>query len=375
MKIAIEARPIKWSYGTGIGNYTYCFIEKLNELDPVNEYTFLWPDDQPQPFIPMTRSYSHYSLPKDDRREELEIPQWLENERADLFHLPQNGFRTPKTRTSKIIVTIHDLIPYMMPEVVRTSFLKRFVMEMPEIIDRSHHIITVSQTSKDDIIRLFNVASSKISVIPSAPATGFVPLPQATVRKTLINKYRLKKPYILYVGGLNPRKNLTELICAYAKIYRELPQGELLVIPGGESRHLQNLRILAGVLGLDDAVVFPGFVDSADLPLLYNGASLFIYPSLYEGFGLPPIEAMACGTPVITSDTSSLPEVVGDAALLVNPYDTLKLGETMLQVLTDPSLAQTLSQKGLEHSKKYNWESNAAQILKIYEQTLNSNGC
>jgi len=372
LKIAIEARPIKWSYGTGIGNYTYCLIEKLNEIDPSNEYTFLWPDDEPQAFIPMTRNYTYYALPKDDRREEVEIPIWLENEKADLFHLPQNGFRTPKAKNCKIIVTIHDLIPYVMPEVVRSSFLKRFITEMPEIITRSHHIITVSQASKKDLIRLFNVNPQKISVVPSAPADSYVPLPQETVQENLWKNYRLKEPYILYVGGLNPRKNVTELIYAYSKIYRELPQGELLVIPGGEGRHLQKLRALVDSLNLAGAVIFPGFVDSRELPFLYNGASLFVYPSLYEGFGLPPIEAMACGTPVITSNTSSLPEVVGDAALLVNPYDTLRLAETILQVLNDPVLADTLAQKGLAHSKKYNWRTNTARILEIYKQTLNS---
>lgn len=361
-----------WSYGTGIGNYTYGFIEKLDEIDRQNDYTFLWPDNQPHPHIPMNRNYSHYALPKDDRREELEIPRWLEQEKADLFHLPQNGFRTPKVQNCKIIVTIHDLIPYVMPEVVRTSFLRRFIMEMPEIIARTHHIISVSETSKNDIIRLFKVNPQKISVVPSAPAAGFTLLPPEWVRATLLQKYRLHQPYILYVGGLNPRKNVAELICAYAKIYRELPHSELLVLPGGEGRHLQKLRSLVDAFDLNNAVIFPGFVDSADLPLLYNGASLFVYPSLYEGFGLPPIEAMACGTPVITSNTSSLPEVVGDAALLVNPHDTLRLAETMLQVLMDAELAASLIRKGLAHCKKYTWQSNASRILEIYHQTVNA---
>jgi glycosyltransferase involved in cell wall biosynthesis len=371
LKIAIEARPIKWSYGTGIGNYTYGLIEKLNELDPGNEYTFLWPDHQPEPFIPMQRPYTFYSLPKDDRREEREVPVWLQQEGADLYHLPQNGFRAPQNTASKIVVTIHDLIPYVLPEMVRPSFLKRFILEMPEIIASSDHIITVSQAAKQDILKIFKVSPAKISVVPSAPAANYRRLPPTTVAERLRHKFRLRRPYILYVGGLNPRKNVAELICAYAKISRTLPDGQLLVIPGAEGQHLQKLRALTEALDLEANVVFPGFVVSADLPLLYNGADLFVYPSLYEGFGLPPIEAMACGVPVIVANTSSLPEVVGEAALLVNPHDTLKLAETIWQVLNDPDLAASLTTKGLQHCQKYTWAANAAQILQIYQETVN----
>jgi glycosyltransferase involved in cell wall biosynthesis len=370
MKIAIEARPIKWSYGTGIGNYTYCLIEKLNEIDQTNNYTFLWPDQHPESFIPMQRPYTSYFLPKDDRREELEIPVWLQQEEADLYHLPQNGFRIPQNTTSKLVVTIHDLIPYILPEMVRPSFLKRFILEMPEIIERSDHIITVSHAAKLDIIKLFKVAPAKISVVPSAPAASYRRLPPVTVAEQLHQKYRLRRPFILYVGGLNPRKNIAELIYAYSKISRELPDGQLLVIPGSEGHHLQQLHTLVNALDLEANVVFPGFVASVDLPLLYNGADLFVYPSLYEGFGLPPIEAMACGTPVIVANTSSLPEVVGEAALLVNPHDTLQLAETMWQVLNDPALAANLTNQGLEHCKKYTWEANATQILQIYKDTV-----
>ncbi len=171
MKIAIEARPIKWSYGTGIGNYTYCLIEKLGEIDQENEYTFLWTDQNPAPYIPFPRPYSFYALPKDDQLEEAEIPRWLAEEQADLFHLPQNGFRTPKPQPhTKLIVTIHDLIPYFMPEIVRSSFLKRFLSEMPEIVNRANQLITVSEFSKNDLINVFQVPAEKISVVPSAPA-------------------------------------------------------------------------------------------------------------------------------------------------------------------------------------------------------------
>lgn len=370
MKIAIEARPIKWSYGTGIGNYTFSMIEKLHELDKENQYTFLWPDENPVPYIPFKSHYSFYALPKDDEREDAEIPLWLSMEKADIFHLPQNGFRIPKTKTCKFIVTIHDLIPYFLPEMVRPSFLKRFTREMPEIVESADHILTVSQFSKDDIVKLFKVPPQKISVVYSAPTAAYQPYPEKPIRKYLGEKYGLKRPFILYAGGLNPRKNVAELIYAYSKIFRELHDLEQLVILGGNSNHTNQLKLLVQSLGLESDVIFPGFVESTDLPFFYNGADLFVYPSLYEGFGLPPIEAMACGTPVITSNVSSIPEIVGDAAIQVNPSDTLQLAESIFMVLNNPELHRTLAARGLEHCKKYQWRQNAAQILEAYRRVM-----
>ena len=371
MKIAVEARPIQWSHGTGIGNYTYYLIQKLSELDRENTYTFLWPDDQPISALPFHREFTYYTLPKDDVREETEIPLWLEAEKADLFHLPQNGFRTPKLAgKTKIIVTIHDLIPYFVPEMVRTSFLKRFTDEMPFIVERADHITTVSETSKQDIIRVFGVRPEKITVIPSAPGPSMREYPKTLVHEQVLEKFNLSKPYILYVGGLNPRKNVAELIYAYSKIRRELPEERKLVIPGAPGKHLTRLQLLAEALNIEEDVVFPGFISVDDLPWLYNGAALFVYPSLYEGFGLPPIEAMACGVPVIVSNVSSLPEIVGEAALTVNPYDTLALAEAMFSVLTRPELAEDLRKKGHLHCQRYTWQRNALQMLEVYRKVV-----
>lgn len=371
MKIAIEARPVKWSFGTGIGNYTHSLISKLCEIDSENEYTFLCPDDQPKTYIPFTKDFSFYALPKDDYREEIEIPLWLSREKAVLFHLPQNGFRIPAQCSCKLVVTVHDLIPYFLPEMVRPSFLKRFISEMPFIVERADRIITVSETSKQDIVRIFKVDPQKIVVIPSAPTKAFQPLSKHKTRDWIRKNYGIKKPFILYVGGLNPRKNVAELIYAYHKIRRILPKGQPLVILGPEGKHRTKLQLLGEALNItNEELIFPGFIDTPELPYFYNGAELFVYPSLYEGFGLPPIEAMACGTPVITSDVSSLPEVVEDAALTVNPNDTLALAEAMFKVLSDDALRADLSAKGLRHSSKYNWDDIAGKIIKVYREEV-----
>jgi glycosyltransferase involved in cell wall biosynthesis len=372
LKIAIEARPIQWSYGTGIGNYTHSLISKLSEIDRENQYTFLWTDDTSTELIPFDREYSHYALPREDLREEVEIPRWLRQERADVFHLPQNGFRTPQPGPYQIIVTIHDLIPYFYPEMVRTSFLKRFAAEMPFIVERAAHIITVSAASKNDLLTVFGIDSAKISVIPSGPSSAYRPLPREDTALWLRKNYRLDFRYILYVGGLNPRKNVSELVYAFSKIVRDLPNQQRLVILGGEGKHLAKLKGLAEALNIQADVIFPGFVKTEHLPFFYNGADLFVYPSLYEGFGLPPIEAMACGTPVITSNVSSLPEVAGEAALTVNPWDTMALGEAILRVLSDPLLSEAMIKKGLQQCQRYNWTAIATQVLQVYRMVQQS---
>lgn len=371
MNIAIEARPIKWSYGTGIGNYTYGMIERLNEIDVENQYWFLWPDAAPGEDIPFSRPYRFYQMPKDDDREAEEIPQWLAAEQIDLFHLPQNGFRAPRSQTSKIVVTIHDLIPYRLPEIVRPSFMRRFITEMPQIIERADGIISVSEASKRDIIDIFNVDPAKIAVIPSAPSPIFQRLPKETSRRLLAERHHILKNFILYVGGLNARKNVAELICAYAKIYRELPGLPQLVVVGAESKNRRKLELLAEALEVKNDVVFPGFVENTELPWFYNAADLFVYPSLYEGFGLPPLEAMACGTPVIVSNVSSLPEVAGDAALQVNPHDTLELAEAILMMLSNESFRCSYQEKGVHRSQLYTWTENARRILEVYRNVMN----
>ncbi|HHZ19926.1 MAG TPA: glycosyltransferase family 4 protein [Firmicutes bacterium] len=367
MRIAFEARPIRWAYGTGIGNYTYHLLKALRHLGKNHTFTFLWPDDDLSG-LPFSGKFSHCAVGKIDRDEERLIPQWLQREKADVYHLPQNGLRFPKEKTVPVIVTVHDLIPYLLPDLVRRSYLLRFLDEMPDIIDRADLIVTVSECARQDIIRLFKTTPDKIVTVPSAPSPLYRPRPKEKCRLFLKRKYGIANPFILYVGGLNPRKNVAGLIWSYHKIRHCLPGHQQLVILGGAGRHREDLEQLAHHLGLAGDVVFPGFAPDQDLPFFYNAADLFVYPSLYEGFGLPPIEAMASGTPVITSDCSSLPEVTGDAALHIPPLDTMGLAEAMYQVLSSQELQSTLVQKGFAQAKRYRWSRIGQQMLSLYRR-------
>lgn len=369
MKIAIDARTAKWSKGTGIGNYTHYLLKSLGHLGKAHQFTFLWPDETINT-IPFPSGFSYRSVGKIDREEERIIPQWLREERVDLYHLPQNGLRFPKDSGVPTIVTVHDLIPYIMPEMVRRTYLERFIDEMPEIVSRSHAIVTVSECARQDIIRLFHANADKIHVIPSAPSPIYRQRSKASAQSYLHRKYGIQYPFLLYVGGLNPRKNVAQLIWAFSKVYLELPHHHQLVIPGDDGRHREELQSLVNNLHLNDDVIFPGFVPDSDLPYFYNASDLFVYPSLYEGFGLPPLEAMASGTPVIASNQSSLPEVVGEAALMVHPMDSLGLSQEIYRVLNNAELRASLIASGLERVKKFRWTRIGQEFIRLYERYI-----
>jgi glycosyltransferase involved in cell wall biosynthesis len=366
LKIAIEARPARWARGTGIGNYTYCLLNTLRHIREDHQFTFLWPDEVLTD-IPFSHPFTFCPVGKIDQDEERLIPQWLETENVDVYHLPQNGLRLPKKTHVHIVVTVHDLIPYIYPEMVRRSYLERFVDEMPEIVHRADRIVTVSESARQDIIRLFNAENpNKIVVIPSAPSSRYHPRPKDKCRNYLFNRYKLGHPYLLYVGGLNPRKNVAELIYAYRQVKKSLPGQHQLVIPGADGRHRQDLEGLVKQLNLKEDVVFPGFVPDRELPLFYNGADLFVYPSLYEGFGLPPLEAMASEVPVIASNASSIPEVTGEAAVLVHPKDTLALSKAIYKTLTDEELRHNLIEYGKKQVKQFRWINIGRSLISLY---------
>jgi len=182
--------------------------------------------------------------------------------------------------------------------------------------------------------------------------------------------YGIEQDFILYVGGFGPRKNVKGLLVAYALAQKELAKKYLLVCPGSWQKEGNQLEDLLGVLGNEKQVILPGYVPVEHMPLFYRAAAVFVYPSFYEGFGLPPLEAMACGTPVISANTSSLPEVLEDAALLISPYDTRQIAEAICLVLNNPDLALRLSESGIKKTRQYSWRETAAQTAALYQKIL-----
>lgn len=370
MKVGIDSRAAIWYRGTGMGTYTYQLIRNLYLIDKKNDYHFFLPNERFQGVDPLNSGvFQSIRQTKNLFWEEI-VQDVIEPVGMDIYHVPQNGIGMPQQKQCKTVVTIHDLIPYILPETVGPGYLEIFLREMPRIVAESDHIITVSQHSKDDLRRLTGVPIDKISVVYEGAEPIYRPLKKDLVRARLANKYGVEGPYLLYLGGFSPRKNLQGLIEAFALLRREGGFSGKLLIAGRENPAAALAHKTVEQQNIREQVIFAGFVPMQDLPFLYNGAELFAYPSFYEGFGLPPVEAMACGTPTLVSDRASLPEVVGDAALSVNPEDKVAIAQGMAQIINDETLRRRLGQAGIQRAAGFSWTKAAAQTLGVYRKMI-----
>jgi len=282
--------------------------------------------------------------------------------RDDIVHLPNQNFaRYALFLKNPFIVTVHDLVRLCFG-FARETISERIVLKLDIWgIKRASHIIATSQNTRNDLIKYLKIPDNKISVIYNG------------VDHSLFKPHDVKlldKPYIIYVGSERPRKNLGRLFEAFAKLKKEFPELKLVKvgISGRSEEYRRDTMRKLGSLGVTGDVIFIDRIPEQDLAYFYSSAALLVYPSLYEGFGLPPLEAMACGCPVVTSNTSSLPEVVGEAGIMVNPCDTDSLVEAMRQVLTHSELRDDMIRKGLEQAKKFSWEKAARQTLEVYNK-------
>lgn len=367
MKIAIDARSINWAKGTGIGTYTYNIIKELENINSSNEYLLFWAQNNysnlsNQTFNTVMTSNKHSRF-----FDNIYIPKYLEKNNIDLYHVPQNGIGLNDSISCKKVVTIHDLIPYIMPETVGSGYLKKFLETMPEIIDLCQGIITVSEYSKNDILKFFpSFPKEKIFVTPLATNENYHPLDRYKCKRYIQGKFDFNTDYVLYIGGFSPRKNVKHLLYSFKKCLPSLNKPLKLVVVGALRDEGESIRKYSSALHLDNNVIFTGYVDDSMLPILYNGCEAFIYPSLYEGFGLPPLEAMSCGAPVITSNTTSIPEVVSDCGVLINPHSKDSLSKAIVRVINNPELRLKLSLLGLKHSESFSWNNTVLETIKAY---------
>jgi glycosyltransferase involved in cell wall biosynthesis len=371
MKIAVDARGINWYNGTGIGTYTYNVLKNLFMIDSKNNYHLFWSGEKFSEFENSKTKIIMSSKRHQRFFENFYFPNYINKNSIDLYHIPQNGIGLCEALNCLKIVTIHDLIPYTLPETVGSGYLKKFLEDMPFIINLCDGIITVSQYSKKDILRFFpNFPKDRIFVTPLAADSSFKPLDKEKCKKHVLNRFNFSNDYILYIGGFSSRKNVSGLVKAFKKARTHLTKEHTLVIVGSLKDEGVKIKDLVNELNLNNKVVFTGFIEDNYLPILYNGASLFVYPSLYEGFGLPPLEAMNCGTPVITSKVTSIPEVIDDAGILVDPYNVDELSFSIEKILNDDTYKNNLSFLGYERSKKFSWTNTANLTLNAYESIL-----
>ena len=368
MKIAIDARSATLHQGTGIGTYTNNLISEILSIDSKDDFTLFCSGKFNKEFNKKNANIVFSSGRHGSFYENYYIPNALNELHADLYHIPQNGIGLDFSAEIPTIVTIHDLIPYTMPETVGHGYLERFLRDMPNIISNSCGILTVSEYSKKDILKFFSSYSAdKIFVTPLAANNNFKPLDKNNCKLYVEHTFGVKDPYILYIGGFSSRKNVLGLINAFSKVYKDLNKPYKLLLGGGLKDEGEKLFAFVKKNNLQDKIIFCGYVNDEILPVLYSGCDAFVYPSLYEGFGLPPLEAMSCKAPVITSNLTSIPEVTGDNAILINPYNINELEKALVTLLNDKALKKSLSEKGYLRSLEFTWTRTAQNTLDAYK--------
>lgn len=362
----------------GIGNYVRSLVEAMLAQDASNQYTLLTSGrpTRDRPF-PEAQNVRGRSLIIPDRylnvlwyRWRLPISATFFTGQVDIYHGPDFVLPPLNSHTRKI-VTVHDLAfieqpEYAVPELA--AYLKKVV---PEAIAAADVIASISQTTRQTLIDHFHTPPEKITIIPNGIRGYFRRVSDPVLLEATRHKFGLKSPLVLGVGTQQPRKNHLGLIKAFhraASSSNRQSRPAMLALAGGSGWLYEETQQAVAELKLEKKVRFLGHVSDLELMLLYSLADVFVFPSFYEGFGVPPLEAMACGTPVITSNTSSLPEAVGDAALLVDPHKSGEIAKAITRVLENPPLQDELRQKGYKQAARYTWQKSARKMLAVYQQ-------
>jgi glycosyltransferase involved in cell wall biosynthesis len=369
LRIAIDAHSV----GTGLGgNETYAtnLIEGLARIDSVNSYTLYvtrrealerfsnrWPNFSVRVTLPHTPLI----------RIPLTLSTELRKNPVDVLHVQ---FTAPPFSPCPVVVSIHDLSFEHLPQTFKWRSRKQLRITVRRSARQAAQVIALSEYARSDIIATYSVNPGNVSVIPLAAPAHFGPTRDEVELQRVRQTYGIEGDYILSVGAIQPRKNLSRLVAAYSRLRWARPEGKLpqLVLVGKCAwLYDETLRTIKE-LEISNSVILTGYVPEADLPALYSGALCFVYPSYFEGFGLPPLEAMKCGVPVIVGDKTSLPEVVGDAGILVNPFDIDDIAAGIEKVITDSELRMQLRVKGLERAKLFDWQETARQTLAVYKR-------
>lgn len=353
----------------GVSRYVGRLLEWLPQVDPSMDYVaFLSPGHNAPQGWEVKRSLWRTARPLARIAWEfLGLSHQAQKAGLALLHAPVNAM--PPQPPCPTVVTIHDLSPFLYPELYRPSRRLYQQVQLRRSARCATHLIADSEATRQDVIRILGVSPERVTAIPLGVEETLHPITDSEALAAFRQRYGLDRPYILFVGTLEPRKNLSLLLEAFALLKaRHIPHE--LVLVGGKGWYYETLFERTAQLGLQGAVRFAGYASEEDLPYWYSAAEIFVYPSRYEGFGLPPLEAMACGTPVIVSRASSLPEAVGEAGLLVDPDDPRALAEAVATLLDDAGLREHLRRAGLERAAQLTWRRTAERTAAIYHNVL-----
>ena len=369
MKVALELQPC-CGKRSGIGVYTYELARRLKDQDGLefcgNLFNFLERNDN-------SAALSGITMPI---RESRLFPYGVYRRIWKLFPIPYQAlfpgdtdlsiffnYIVPPRVSGKVITTVFDMTYLRFPETMDTRNLKRLRSDMEYSVGRSNHILTISEFSKSEIVELLGIPENRISVIPCAAS---VPS-RASDHTDLPEKLNIKKPYLLYLGTIEPRKNVVRLLKAFSILKKEEGIPHQLVLAGGRGWANTEIHRLASAM---QDVVFTGYVSESEKYALYQNAAAFVFPSLYEGFGIPPLEAMTLGCPVVCANAASLPEVVGDAAELATPLSEVSIAQGIWNVISNRIRADELVRRGYEQAGKYNWAASSKRLVDICKIVL-----
>jgi glycosyltransferase involved in cell wall biosynthesis len=374
VRVALDVRRFS---DFGVATYLRNVVRTIGRLDRTNEYFLIGDAEQVHRQVgDLPPNFTHLPFETGDvtPRLYLEFRRVIKHINCDLIHVPHTFWR-PLPVSCPYILTVHDLLDYMYRAKARTGVgrIMHFYLTR-QVMQRAARLFAVSNFTKQDLQRFFQIREGKIEVIYNALDEGLA-LGHTTPeeRETIVERYQVNTPFILYAGRISPHKNVARIIESFSALKTELakdgryPDLKLIIIGDEVSKH-PDLRRAVIRAGMQNDVRFLGFVPIDVLRIFYDAAKVFVFPSLYEGFGLPPLEAMAHGTPVVTSNGSALPEVVGNAALLVNPENIFEISRALYRSLTDTELRGRMKEAGMVQAQRFSWEASVRNMISVYEE-------
>jgi glycosyltransferase involved in cell wall biosynthesis len=363
MRVGIDARLVYYSQA-GIGQYILHLVDGLAKVDTQSEYVLLQSrkDDTTILEQPNFRRVSLWT-PSHHRLERYALNVELMRLGLHVLHSPD--FIPPHRPSCRSVITVHDLAFFVYPHFL-TKESARYYGHIDQAVRWTDHIIAVSHSTKRDTVQHLGVPEDKITVVYEAASPIFRPVDKALAREQVRNQHGVDAPFILFVSTIEPRKNVPTLIRAVWQLLECYKEDVHLVLAGGKGWLFEDAFAVVEELRMDERVHFVGRVSSEELLYLYNAAEMLAHPAFYEGFGLPPLEAMACGLPVVVSNVASLPEVVGDAGILIDPHEVDELTVAMWRVLNDSELHQEMQEKGVRQAARFSWERAARETIDLY---------
>lgn len=375
MRIGIDYTAAIYQ-GAGVGRFVRNLVGALIALDHENTYTLLYSRPGHRsgaPVLPTGPNVTGRPLVLGQRLlnvlwYKLGVPlpvEWL-GASADVYYFPD--FTLPPVRNGATVLTVHDLSFLLVPECAEAGLRAHLERIVPASVRAADFVTADSENTRNELTALLDVPPERIEVVYCGVDRRFHPIDDEAALGQVRAKYGLNFPFMLYVGTIEPRKNLGRLLRAYLQVRQQHRTQHRLVVAGGLGWLYEDVLREIDELAAEHEVMFLGRVPDEDLPYLYSLSDLFVFPSLYEGFGMPPLEAMACGKAVVCSNTSSLPEVVGDAGVLVSPYDVDALADAMASLLNEPERRAELGRRGVERARRFTWEKSAARLLEVYRR-------